>query len=141
MLLELVDVVLSFLKVYGLNHSGMKEPKNESMKFPDTLYFKKVKIDGNCANGIIVVIFLIKGHIFLNITPYAICIKYIRIIVTKLCRPQQHQMLVTMLIWSQKQQSLPCSKRFIILSLLAILSTHLVYGARSLRSLLSPFSY
>lgn len=54
MLLELVDVILSFLKVGGLNHSGMKEPKNESLKFSDTLYFNKVKIDGNCANGIIV---------------------------------------------------------------------------------------
>lgn len=32
----------------------MKEPKNESVKFSDTLYFNKVKIDGNCANGIIV---------------------------------------------------------------------------------------
>lgn len=53
MLLELLDIILSLLKVYGLNHSGVKEPKNESMKFSDTLYFKKVKIDGNCANGII----------------------------------------------------------------------------------------
>lgn len=68
----------------------------------------------------------IKRHIFLSITRHSICIKYILIIVIKLCRHQQRQMLVTMLIRSQKHQSLPCSKRFIILSLLAILSTHLV---------------
>lgn len=37
MLLELVDVILPLIKMCRLNHSGMKGPKNESMRFSDTL--------------------------------------------------------------------------------------------------------
>lgn len=37
MLLEMVDVILPLIKMCRLNHSGMKRPKNESMRFSNIL--------------------------------------------------------------------------------------------------------